>query len=529
MASNGQLPWWIGVGRSGGERRLTREQRLERIGICEDEFETYKRLFLACRRPDKYSVRRSDGSWPQVTHPWNDSLILRHLCGDDNVAISFADSVNQIVLDIDYKGGRGWREVEETVRLATRALPGEPLVYQSSISSGIRMIWFLKGRVSRSALYVWTEKALTKAGVTVQSGKCEVRLGEVPDRLPFGLHSMLLDSITLDPEYNLTLSQTLRIAVEHRGHHANEPPTLLQADYGSKKERYRSIVAACLCTGLPADVSTNECLLKLAWHGRKRLRLSDDELKPYLKNWITNCHNGHSDRVNKGNIDLVYRQIDRIVRGFMGAPAVSCSASVEPLGLTETELYSLLDFPGDFKSLRALFKLLCHTKGGFLSSHSGRTVDSALLRRKRGNNKWGKVSSQNEGITNGAKNFQPSIDLPKLFLRHLKVPNANNTARWIREMERTGVLQKKRESWPDGHKARQYWVNFPFDLTGQPLSGSFDEVLWTVVGFDGIGDRFTRYQAERIAEVVGFQRREKPVAVHRPDVKKVQSDSTART
>ncbi|MCX6833666.1 MAG: hypothetical protein NTW07_00790, partial [candidate division Zixibacteria bacterium] len=172
--------------------------------------------------------------------------------------------MNQIVLDMDYRHGRGWKEVEETVRLATRALPGEPLVYQSSISSGIRMIWFLKSRVSRNALFLWTEKALTKAGVAVQSGKCEVRLGEVPDRLPFGLHSMLLDSITLDPQYDLTLSQTLRIAVEHRRHYAIEPPTLLPSSSGSAKGEYRRLVTSCLSSGLPPDISTNDCLKALA-------------------------------------------------------------------------------------------------------------------------------------------------------------------------------------------------------------------------------------------------------------------------
>jgi len=43
-------------------------------------------------------------------------------------------------------------------------------------------------------------------------------------------------------------------------------------------------------------------------------------------------------------------------------------------------------------------------------------------------------------------------------------------------------------------------VNFPFDLTDTRLFDDFDEALWVVVGFARIKQRFSRYQANRIAQ-----------------------------
>ena len=392
------------------------------------------------------------------------------------------------------------------------------------------MIWFLNRPVSRAALHEWAKNTLNKAGVIVAPGKCEVRLGAEPDRLPFGRGSMLLDITTLEPQSDLDLSQTIRIVNDHRKLHSVDPPTLLPThDTQNNHTEYKKIVNACLHGGLPSDVSTNQCLLALAWHERARLGLEKDEVKVFLQDWVSTHHNGNSNRMNKGKIDSIYSQIDRIVDGLLAEPGGRRHTPNKPVGLTESELRYLLDLPGDFKTLGGLFRLLCFTKTRFKESLPRKTTDSALLGKKKGTNKWSRVLRGDNGIPNGAGNYGVWIDLPVEVLRRLHVPNSENTAYFVREMERIGILKLKRQAWPYGHKARQYWVNFPFDLTGQPLSSSFDEVLWTVLGFDGIGDRFTRYQAERIAKVVGFQKREKPVAVHRSDVKEVQSDSTART
>ena len=55
------------------------------------------------------------------------------------------------------------------------------------------------------------------------------------------------------------------------------------------------------------------------------------------------------------------------------------------------------------------------------------------------------------------------INLGKKTLRWLKVPWSNNTGLIIDELIRMGILAQKRKPWPDGHKVRQYWVNFTFD------------------------------------------------------------------
>jgi len=94
MGRNRLLPWWTGNAARTVEKRLSREQRLNRLGISSREFELYGDLFLDSRRPDVYSERKRDGSWPQYRWRWSASLILRHLCGETDVAIPFTDSVD---------------------------------------------------------------------------------------------------------------------------------------------------------------------------------------------------------------------------------------------------------------------------------------------------------------------------------------------------------------------------------------------------------------------------------------------------
>ena len=478
---------------------MSKKERLEQLCITDAEFELYKDLFLKCRKRNTYAELRLDRSWPQFKHCWKGDLILRHLCGVTCVAIPFAYQVNQIVLDIDFKSGRAWAEVADVVKLATLAIPGEPVVYRSSESGGVRMIWFLTGTVNRAGLREWTAGRLRQAGIVVASGKCEVRLGEEPDRLPFGRESMLLDPITLEPRLELDLSTTLSIVKKHRTHFASDPPVVRSGSTAKTGYDHKKLVETCLSSGLPPDVTTNECLMQLAWHFRVREGLEKDEINCRLRSWITKHHNGNSERINNGRIDAVYNQIDRIVdelqasKGTRRAPLIHTD-------LTKEELTRLLDLPVNFKTASGLFRLLRFSKANFLSRASLKSQGSAPSRGRIGTNKCGKVLPRGGRLTSRARNSKLHIVLSKALLRVLRVPNANNTARFVGEMERLGVLNLKRKAWAAEHKARQFWVNFEFDVEGERLEGDFDRVLWDAIGYDGIRRRFGPYQACRIAE-----------------------------
>jgi len=501
--------WWSATATADdfSRRRLSRAKRLAHLEITEDEFQLYKSLFLSHREQNTYAERRSDGSWPQFKRCWKDNLILRHLCGNTDVAIPFASQVDQIVVDIDFKKGRAWSEVVETVRSSTEAIPGEPVIYRSSHSEGIRMIWFLNRSVPKVSLNEWTKSTLSGAGLRVSPGKCEVRLGPEPDRLPFGQGSMLLDPVTLEPRYDLNLPQTLKVVQDHRASFSARPPALTQIPGSQAKPEYRQIVRACLDSGLPPDVTTNECLKALVWYGRCRLGLEKDELKVFGQDWITNCHHGNSRRINQGKIHVVYNQIDRLVDNLRAEPGNGIRAPIMSAGLSESELCRVLDYQGNFKTLSALFRLLSFSKAVLLHKHKNKSSAGTICRDKRGTNKWGRVFHEKEDIPNGAGNFHFHIDLSKRLLRLLRVPNVENTSRFVADMERLGVLSLKRREWADGGKARQYWVNFPFDLEGKPVSDQFDQALWEVLGFNGIRQWFSKYQAKRIAASMEPQER----------------------
>jgi len=234
------------------------------------------------------------------------------------------DSVDQIVLDIDYKGQRAWTDVEKTARASIQALLVEPLVYQSSPSGGIRLIWFLQGKTQRQYLHQWTKSKLLENKLVVRPGICEIQLGTAPDRLPFGYHSMLLDSLTFEPHYHLTLSETLEIAQNHCQWFAVSPEFDchdLPSTYRGHSDDYKQLVDTCLKNGLPPDVSTNECLQKLAWYGRVEQRMDNEQLRTFLRNWISQGHNDYSIRINNGSIQDIYNQIDRIIVGLRAFPA----------------------------------------------------------------------------------------------------------------------------------------------------------------------------------------------------------------
>ncbi len=500
---NSSQPWWLSQQQGPLKRGLTRFERLTLLDITELEFQLYHSLFLTYRRKDTYSTRTKDRGWPQCKHSWNDGLILRHLCGHVDVAIPFADPVDQIVLDIDYHDQDKPRaELEQRVRSASIALPGESLIYQSSGSGGVRMIWFLKEPLSRITLNDWTTARLAKAGVIVKSGVCEVRLGSAPDRLPFGRESMLLDPVTLEPLYDLTLSDTLKIANEHRKHHAISPPLGQNQKSEATRSNFNQRIKRYLKRGLPPDEDTNECLKALAWHGRAVLGHENTENIEFLRRWIQRQHNGNSTRINDGKIEAVYRQIERIVKNLkveLGAK----KGRVSSVGLSEQELLHLIGYPGNFKTIQGTYAVLCIAKAKYWRQYSLRTMNSSNYRgeeKKIGTNKCGMVFSETEDIPNGAWNFRLYIDLPKELLRRLKIPNASNTAIFVRELERIGILAHKRKPLQYNHKARQFWVNFPFDAAGQPLPEEFDSALWTTVRREGIERRFTPYQAERIAD-----------------------------
>lgn len=489
------LPWWnlcsTGV---SSRKRLSDEYRFKRLQIGQDDLTLYKSIFLSDRIRFKFHALNEDGSWPMRSFRWSYSDVLRHLCGECQIAISFESRVHVIVLDIDCHGDRHRSRAVETARGAVLAIPGDPFVYQSSNSGGVRLIWFLDKLYNRDEVDRWVRQELANAGIAVLSGICEVRLGGAPDRIPFGSFSMPIDPITYEPIWNLTLAESIRLAELHRANNhiildglISDPVKINNGDYRSDR-----LVSICLKNGLPADVSTNDCLLELARHFRQRMGMDKIVVREKLKNWIAQKHNGYSERINRGRIESVYKQIARIIKSLRAAPFV-VGAVTDRVGLTKAEMEALLTLELNLRQFRALFAILCLARQKLMkSAHSTYSPDSSPLHTyKKGTNKWGRKLTDSWGVTNGAENScHVFLDISKKLLRSIGVPGSANTRDFVQLIEGLGILVLKRKPWPDGHKCAQYWVNYPFDVNGVSRYSDFDEALWEIAGYGGIRGRF---------------------------------------
>ena len=207
----------------------------------------------------------------------------------------------------------------------------------------------------------WPQQELRRHGVIVQSGICEVRMGASPDRLPFGLDSMLLDPLTFESIYHLNLTETLKIVDSHRLNCAVDSRTVNPGASDSDTQNFPSeqadLIERLLNEGLSPNETTNDSLQLLAWNGRVRMGLNDTQLNNHLLDWVTAHHNGNSKTINDGKIGHIEKHIDRIIRNLRAQPSDSIRA-VAPTGLTEAEIRKLIEFPGNLKTISGVFKIV---------------------------------------------------------------------------------------------------------------------------------------------------------------------------
>ncbi|MBN4057079.1 hypothetical protein JYU19_02085 [bacterium AH-315-J21] len=490
---------------SDSDRKLRcNEERLQLLGITIEIYREYRKLFLEDR--DKSCHYRLKGKkWSKMPFSWNDTIILKHLCGELTIGIPFHDRVKTIMLDIDCHGGSSRGSAINVARRAIESIPailGEPIVYQSSDSGGIRIVWFLDGYCNREKLRKRVEDFLKEGSVAVVSGICEVRMSRANDRIPFGCNSMLLDPTTFEPCYRLNLSETIQQVSMHRANtvviRSQLGGTLCELNGNHDYTNHELL----LRYGLPVDVSTNECLLPLARYFKSQQGMSDDEVRNALRNWISRRHNGNSDAVNNGKINETYLQIDRIVK-YMKVPQMTRNSKMQRTGLSESEVHELLGIPGSYRFLSSLFSILTTAKGECLKKKSSKSVarvDSPKA-KEYSTNKCGRKSTQNIAVTNGAENPCPvHIDLGKNLLRRFKVPRSENTSFFLRDLESFGLIALKRRAYQMEHKSTQYWINFPFDLSSIINYTDFESAIWNVMGYDEIRSRFSPHYATKLKQ-----------------------------
>jgi len=296
--------------------RKTCKQRLRELGLTDMLFETYLHMFSSNRLEFKYIYRPKDSdNWITSKYRWTKNLVARHLTREDTIGLFPADFIDFMMFDIDNHESQQM-SVHERTTIIRDLFPTEPLVYQSSISGGIRVLYFLDELCPSEVVKEFATDNLKKVGLSHRSGYVEIKADRSGDRLPFGDGSYLLDWHTLEPLYSLTLSETIKYFKEiYDGDKLHIPRKDWKMWEVTGNEKV-SVVNRLIEEGLWDEITTNEAFQKLTYHLLAIKRQSPAEAKRWLKAWIRNNHNGFSDRANSGKLDELDSQIDRWIDGF---------------------------------------------------------------------------------------------------------------------------------------------------------------------------------------------------------------------
>lgn len=432
------------------------------LGIQASDYQMYEDMFLKCREW-QYFLTRTDGRWREVKHRWNKNDVLRHLNGEKTIGLFPATWINYLMIDIDRHNDEDDGVIKSRINQVTEAIGGNPLMYQSSSSRGMRLCFFLPEPVARDVLYRGCKGLFQQNGLVVQPGSVEIMATIKGDRLPFGDGSYLVDPFDLEPIYHLTLQQTITEAFKVFQYQKVDIPFnvhqqagILVPDWGGTGA-FNQVVSRLLDEGLYPEINTNEALLKLSYDLIIRKGYSKEETERYLVNWIREKHNGCSTRVNQSKIENVFEQIERIVeRTDPGKAKYRGSRfAVREKKLSVGDVRKIISLTDDRKLQLALFSLLEYCLN-FGKIHSGKTATS---------NKISNLYRSEKGYVTYRSGFQTNFycEISKKTLQHLNGFDKANPQTTMQQIERLNVVSLKRRAHRQSHHCRQYWVDFTFD------------------------------------------------------------------
>lgn len=323
----------------------------------------YRAMFCDNRKPAQYISRDSNG-WHTVKRRWRDQQIIAHLQGRSVIGLFPADWIDYMMFDLDNHCQTG-PPIRERHADVLRAICGNPLIYRSSESGGIRICYPLDQEYPKRSVYGYAKYRLRTCGIAVKSGEIEIMATDKGDRLPFGAGSCLVDPVTFEPLQGMSQVESIdRAWTIWEASKTTipldlvEPKRLEQAPSGFVQEVERLIQC-----GLTADITTNDALLKLAYYYRANCAYSVERTRELLRKWTSFRHNGHSVRINRGDIENVYDQIDRILLKFKPSKATRKSKWLPcPRDLTLGDVRAIVSLFSTYRNQLAAFSMLKYVK-----------------------------------------------------------------------------------------------------------------------------------------------------------------------
>ena len=458
-------------------KRRSANERMKLLGIGGSEYERYEEMFLRSREKH-YHIRKTPDGWVEIKHPWNRNLVLKHLTGEQTIGLFPATKIDYLMIDVDRHGDKVYSSLRLRKEGIIKAIDGDPLIYQSSFSGGIRLCFFLPSPVDRGVLQQGCRSVFKEKNVTVKPGFVEILAGGKGDRLPFGEGSYLVDPFTLEPIYHLTLKETISETYNIFQHQKIDIPFEIRKTGQTSISAPQSnnvfdlIVSRLYEEGLYPEITTNEALLKLSWDLIVRKRYSKEEAEKFLTNWILRKHNGLSNRSNVGKIDNIIAQIKRIVGktkpSLAKYPVSRYALRQGKLSLNDVGKIVLLT--SDPKLQLAIFSLLEYCLNFGKNLHKERSK-----KNKIGNKQY--VSQK--GHVTYRSGFQGNFycEISKKTLQHLSGFDKANPQIAMQKLEELGVVSLKRQAHPESHHCRQYWIHFSFDEEDSLKVVSLDEGL----------------------------------------------------
>jgi len=458
-------------------KRRTGQQEMEWLGIDNCDYERYEEMFLRPRERHHY-IQKTPSGWIEIKHPWNKSLVLKHLTAERTIGLFPAHQLDYIMVDIDRHNNEDETTLRSRMKGVAEVIEGDPLVYQSSFSGGIRLCFFLPQPLDRCILSKGCRRLFQQKNLIVKPGSVEILAERKGDRLPFGEGSYLVDPFALEPIYHLTLRDTISEAYKIFLYQKIDIPFGLQTSdrdpviYPPRESVFDLIVTQLYEEGLHPDITTNEALLKLSWDLIVRKGYSKEEAEHFLVSWIRQKHNGLSNRVNSGKMHNIIAQIRRIVQrvnpGLAKYPVSRYALRKKKLSLNDVRKIVVLT--NDPKLRLAIFSLLEYCLNFRKNLHKRRSEKTKI-----GNKHY--VSERRDVTYRSGfqKNFH--CDISKKTLQHLPGFDKANPQITMQKIEELAVVSLKRQAHPRSHHCRQYWIHFPFDEEDPIKVVSLDEGL----------------------------------------------------
>ena len=485
--------------------RLSKQSQtmMEELQLTYLQFQNYRLMFTdnRCVRP-YYELRIGRNTnrlrWACLDYHWSPKMLLQHLKGERVLALKPKPFLRYLMIDID-NHGRASVSVEERARMVLASFDGSPLIYTSSVSGGLRVVYFLDKAYHVSQIEAFARAALTSNGVTITPGSVELCVDVESDRLPFGNGSYVVDPCTLDPIYDLSKGGQIDFAYSVYQKDNLVLPTEY-CDYRVENKSTREFFTnteRLIREGLCLEVSTNEALWRIIDYLYRKFDIDRAKIEEFVLCWLHECHNGCSDSINMGDFAKNERRISEMLKRFDSNRIRSYGGyftkSAETLSLKD--IAAIVELSSDYKTQLRLYGLFGFAKANGIRVPSIECAQSLL------------DGSPATLLVSSTDNDRPTeiwiCTIPSYVWKDRLGFAASAYSAQRKALEDLNVVALVYEGSHERKRCACYAIKFHFD-DSEPLVSCLDDGLVQLFSRTELKQRYGAYRARKL---VGHSKR----------------------